>query len=36
MLSVTWMNRMPCKVTGVDYVCLPLLAKATPCKVMSY
>jgi hypothetical protein len=36
MLSVTWMNRMPCKVTGGDYVCLLFLAKVTPSKVMSY
>lgn len=33
MLSVTW---MPPKVTGMDYVCLPLLAKTTPCSVTSY
>lgn len=25
MMSVTWNNRMPFKVTGVDYMCVPLL-----------
>lgn len=27
---------MPCKVTGVDFVCLPWLAEASPCNIMSY
>lgn len=33
MLPVTW---MPCKVAGMGNMGLPLLARATPCKITSY